>query len=148
MRPVCVSLFSALIFLTLSTQAMAGEKTTLYEKLGGEPVVGKIVYRMLEYAHSDPRIAEKFENTHLERNAVLITEYVCELTDGPCEYTGQEMHKVHYGLDLTSADFNAVSESLQRAMRDYDIPFSVQGKLMARMAPKHHDVIVRSRTGR
>ncbi len=134
--------------VSLTVPSHARQTLTLYDQLGGDALVEKIVYTALEYAHSDPRIAEKFENSNIERNSKFITEYICALTDGPCEYTGQDMHKVHYGLGLTSAHFNAMAECFQKSMEDYNIPFSTQNKLLARLAPTHHDVIVRSRTGR
>jgi len=87
------------------------------------------------------------ENSNIDRNAKLIIEYICAKTDGPCEYTGQEMHIAHHGLGITTAHFNALVEHLQKAMRDEGIPFSVQGQLLAHLAPEYRNVVVRSRKG-
>jgi len=146
MRNVILTLGTVLLTV-LPGQALAKDDVTLYDKLGGQAGVEAIIWGMLERTHSDPRTAKVMENSNIERNAKFISEYVCAKTDGPCEYSGQDMHVAHYGLGITTKHFNALVEQLQASMRDEDIPYSVQGKLLARLASDHHDIVVRSRTG-
>ena len=62
---------------------------------------------------------------------------------GPCTYTGNDMAKVHRGLGIDRAAFNALVEDLQMAMNKHDIPFRAQNKLLAKLAPMHRDVITK-----
>ena len=146
MRNILLTLGIALL-TAVPSQAFSKDKVTLYEQLGGETGVHDIIWGMLERTHTDPRTAKVMENSNIERNAKFIIEYVCAKTDGPCEYSGQEMHVAHYGLGITTKHFNTLVEQLQASMRDEGIPFSVQGKLLAKLAPEHHGVVVRSRKG-
>lgn len=147
MRKLILSL-SITALAAMTSSAFAHDKsTTLYDKLGGDAGVRAIVIGMLERTNKDPRTAKIMENSNIDRNAKYISEYFCAKTGGPCEYSGQEMHVVHHGLGITTKHFNLLVENLQSAMRDEGIPFSTQGKLLAILAPDHHDIVVRSRKG-
>jgi len=114
---------------------------TLYEKLGGEPGVQAIVGGTLDYTLKDERIAHTFENSNVDRVKKLLAEQICDITDGPCEYTGQTMERSHRGLELTTLHFNALVENLQKAMRDENISYTTQNKLIALLAPMHSDIV-------
>jgi len=147
MRALTASLILGLCFC-LSSLSAAKSADTLYDKLGGEDGMSKIVKGMMDYSRADKRIAHTFENSYQDRLVGIITLHFCAIADGPCEYDGQEMHKVHHGLGLQTKHFNALVENLQKSMNDQKVPFGTQGKLLARLAPMHHDIIVRSRTGK
>ena len=131
--------FMAFMCIGVSSSAFADK--TLYEKLGGDTGVTSIVKDMLEYTLADSRIAHTFSESNVPRVEKLLVEQICELTNGPCTYTGRDMKKTHRGLELTSAHFNALVENLQKAMDDNKVPFRIQNKLLAVLAPMHDDVI-------
>ena len=116
---------------------------TLYDKLGGNSGVTTIVSGTLDYTLKDDRIAHTFENSNVPRVEKLLIEQICELTDGPCIYSGQTMERSHRGLALTSLHFNALVENMQKAMNDNDVPFSTQNKLLTRLAPMHRDIVTK-----
>ena len=70
-----------------------------------------------------------------------LAEQICNVTGGPCKYTGANMKKAHIDMKIKKSDFNAVVEGLQDAMTAHNIPFRVQNQLLARLAPMHRDVI-------
>ncbi len=51
------------------------------------------------------------------------------------------MKKAHSGMDITKSDFNALVEVLQLSMDDQNIPFSVQNRMLARLAPMHREIV-------
>lgn len=114
---------------------------TLYDKLGGEPGVSAIIQGTLEYTLQDPRIAHTFENSNVPRVEKLLIEQICDLTGGPCEYSGQTMERSHRGLELTTLHFNALVENMQKAMDGENVPFATQNKLLAILAPMHTDIV-------
>lgn len=65
------------------------------------------------------------------------------LSRGPCEYTGDPMHVVHKGLNITERQFNAVVEDLQEAMVRLRLPEPAQNRLLARLAPLRGEIIYR-----
>jgi len=135
------------IFLPLSSlfllacQTTPSSQNTLYDELGGNDGVSAIVKGTLAYTLEDERIAHTFENSNVARVETLLIEQICDITDGPCEYSGQTMERSHRGLALTSLHFNALVENMQKAMNDTKTPFRTQNKLLALLAPMHDDVV-------
>ena len=72
-----------------------------------------------------------------------MTEQLCELSGGPCRYAGRDMRSAHEGMGVAKSHFNALVEVLQQAMDAKKIPFTVQNRMLARLAPMHRDIIDR-----
>lgn len=115
----------------------------LYHELGDRTGIAKIVDATMVNVLSDDRIKATFDNTNIERFKVLLTDQLCLVAGGPCLYKGRNMHDAHKGLHLHNSDFNAVVEDLQKGMDTRGIPFPVQNRLLARLAPMQHDIVTR-----
>jgi hemoglobin len=116
---------------------------TLYDDLGGQDGITKIVdYSMTDYV-TDPRISDQFDNINLDWLKARFVLQFCQLTGGPCKYPGRDMHPAHQGLHLNTAQFNAVVEDLQDAMDKAEIPFRTQNRLLALLAPMKLQIVTR-----
>jgi hemoglobin len=73
----------------------------------------------------------------------LIFEQLCNLSGGPCQYTGRDMRTSHAKLNINNAEFNALAEDLYTALDRAGIPYRLQNKLMALLAPMQHDIVRR-----
>ncbi|GLQ24071.1 hypothetical protein GCM10007853_19450 [Algimonas ampicilliniresistens] len=147
MKPAIQALLlgaSLTLSLTLPLQASDKTKSTLYDDLGGKPVMDKVIADMLDLALADPRMAPIFVDSDMERLEKLIIIHTCHIADGPCDYDGQDMRRAHDGLGIRTLHFNTLVENLQQAMDDQDIPFRTQNRFLARLAPMHDDVTERS----
>jgi hemoglobin len=51
------------------------------------------------------------------------------------------MKKAHSGFDINRSHFNALVEVLQLSMDARGIPFRVQNRLLARLAPMHREIV-------
>lgn len=123
---------------TINTEA------TLYDDLGGEPAIRAIIDHMLELALEDPKMSPIFEHSNVDRLKGVLFIHTCHIADGPCEYKGQDMRRAHDGLGVRTWHFNKLVENMQSGMDAQKIPFRVQNRLMARLAPFHDDVTGRS----
>ena len=115
----------------------------LYRSLGGEEGIARIVDGMIDRAYADDRIKRKFDGVNPKALKESIRKQFCHLSGGPCVYDGETMVKSHAHLALDKADFNALVEDLQFAMDDHKVPFTVQNRLLALLAPMHRDIITR-----
>lgn len=115
----------------------------LYRALGGEAGIARIVDGMVDRAYADPRIQKKFDGVNPKALKESLRNQFCVLSGGACKYEGETMKNSHAHLALTKADFNALVEDLQFAMDDAKVPFSVQNRLLALLAPMHRDIITR-----
>lgn len=137
MKAIVLILFVALI------APPATARDDLYVKLGERPGIEAIVQRTADLAFADARTAEQFKHSNKERLVRLITDQICELTGGACDYRGVNMKKAHIKLGITMAEFNAFVESLQQAMREAGISHRTQNRLVALLAPMMHDIVER-----
>ena len=129
-----------LAFLIAAAPAVA-EDDTLYQRLGGEPGIARIVNNFHTILIADDRVKADFENTNFDRLKSRLRSQICELAKGPCVYHGQAMAAVHTGLNINRAKFNAVAEDLQTAMEQTGVPYWTQNRLMALLAPMQRDIV-------
>jgi hemoglobin len=71
----------------------------------------------------------------------LLYEQLCQLSGGPCRYTGRDMRSAHQKLQITTAQFNALAEDLYLALGHSGVPYRLQNKLMAKLAPMKRDIV-------
>jgi len=132
-------LLAALAFLLPNAPASAD--TTLYDDLGGKDGVTAITAVMIDNALADDRIKATFDDINIPRLKGLLYQQFCTLTGGPCQYKRRTMKETHAGLNLHESDFNALVEDLEAAMDARDIPWRIQVKLLAILAPMERDVV-------
>ena len=132
-------LAALLLMLGCTPQPPAGDR--LYQELGGQPGITRIVEGMLLNVARDGRIRHYFANVDIARLRGLLIQKFCADAGGPCRYAGASMAESHRGLNLQPADFNALVEDLQLAMRREGIPERAQNVLLARLASQRGQVI-------
>jgi hemoglobin len=125
--------------LLLSGAAHAEE--TLFDQMGGEAKMRAVSEEFTKVILDDPRINFTFANTDLKKFTRLIYEQFCNLAGGPCQYTGRSMAESHAKLDTTNAQFNAIAEDLYIAFDRVKVPYHLQNKLMALLAPMQRDIV-------
>jgi len=130
-----VLLMAALLFSPLSSAQ------SLYQQLGEQQGIETIVEEMLYRVGGDERIAHHFAGVDIMRVHKLISEQVCDLSGGPCDYSGEDMKTSHRNMGVDNADFNALVEHLIAAMEKEDVPVSAQNQLLGVLAPMHGDIV-------
>lgn len=135
------TLLLAAAFSLLAAPAFAQD--TLYADMGGKAGIDRIVDKVEEIYLADPRIKDIFSESNMERLNHELKDQLCMVAGGPCTYTGHSMEAAHKGLHLTNANFNALVEDLQDAMDSCGVPFAVQNRFLARLAPMQHQVVTR-----
>jgi hemoglobin len=133
-------LFAAILGLC-ALPAFAG--TALFDALGGAPVLHATVDRFTDLVLEDDRINFTFAETDLGKFKELLYAQLCALASGPCTYTGRDMANAHAKLDINVAQFNALAEDLYIAMDRSGVPYRLQNRLMALLAPMKRDIVKR-----
>jgi hemoglobin len=128
--------------LTATAVAWAGGGgPTLYDRIGGEAKLRATVHEFVLIMESDDRINFTFANTDLKKFEQLLFEQICNLTDGGCKYTGRDMYTSHAKLNITNAQFNALAEDLYEAFDRVHVPYRLQNKVVALLAPMQTDIV-------
>lgn len=114
---------------------------TLYDQLGGKDGIAMLVDGFLTRVADDYRIIDTFAGSNVPRLRRLLEEQFCQVSDGPCEYTGGSMEETHRGMGIRESEFNALVEDLVDAMEAMDLPVATQNRFLARLAPMHRDIV-------
>ncbi|XXD93385.1 group 1 truncated hemoglobin [Pseudomonas sp. Z3-8] len=126
--------------LSACTQPLSRDDS-LYQDLGAQAGITRIVEGMLLNIARDERIVERFRKIDIERLRDKLIEQFCLETGGPCIYTGDSMAESHKGQNISRSDFNALVEDLIAAMDEQRVPVPVQNRLIARLAPMRGEII-------
>ena len=130
---------SALVLMSAGARA----EKTLYESMGGESVLRTAVDHFADNVQTDNRINFTFAEADISKFKRLIFEQLCNLSGGPCKYTGRDMRTAHAKLSINNAEFNALAEDLYLALDQAGVPYRLQNKLMALLAPMQHQIVTR-----
>ena len=117
------------------------QAATLFEQIGGEARLKDTVSEFTNIILADDRINFTFANADLDKFKKLLYEQLCNITQGPCTYTGRDMHEAHAKLNINNAQFNALAEDLYMAFDRTHVPYRLQNRVMALLAPMQRDVV-------
>ena len=118
-------------------------RPSLYQQLGGEAGIAAITDGLLHEIEHDQRIVHHFADTDIERFRRLLAEQLCELSGGPCVYSGGTMQQSHTGFNISLADYDALVDGLIKVMQQQNISVSAQNQLLSRLAPMYKDISYR-----
>lgn len=124
-------------------QSMA-EKTdrseSLYQQLGERSGIASIVEDLLYLIVEDDRINAQFRGVDVRQFHTNLTDQLCELSGGPCTYSGRAMRESHADMNVTDTQFNALAENLILAMEQNNIPTGAQNRLIKRLVPLYPQI--------
>ena len=117
------------------------QEPSLYSRLGGEPIVRRVVTETIDRAATDPRTNRSFKDVRLQNVKDKIVEQICNLSGGGCKYTGDPMDKVHQGLKNTEAEMNLVVQFLRDACDGAGVRTREKNELLLLLAPMKRDIV-------
>jgi len=140
-RKFLLALFCSLALGAAQAQTAPARDDTLYQQLGAQPGLTRLMDDFMDRLLADPRMNPFFKDVdHKHVKAELVTQ-ICEASGGPCKRKGPDMKKAHEGMDITKSNFNALVEVLQQSMDAQGIAFGTQNRLLAKLAPMHREII-------
>ncbi len=96
---------------------------TLWERLGGEANVKKVVDDFVAAAAPDPKVdffrggKYKLDADGVAKLKKMLVDQISSVSGGPYKYTGRSMKEVHKGMGITEEQFNALAGHLQAALK-------------------------------
>ena len=121
--------------------------TSLYVRLGGVPAIALVVDYFVDrlewnpVIRANPAVRLAFADPIKPGLKYRLTELVCAATGGPCTYSGRPMDEAHDGLGINEAEWQAMVEEFQRALRRYKVPPREQQDLLAVVATTKDDIV-------
>jgi hemoglobin len=109
----------------------------------GREGIQRIANRTVDLALADPQLGPIFRPFDMIRLRRTLNEHFCYLLGGGCTYTGRDMATSHADMGVQTRDFNLLVRHLRTAMEEEDVPFAMQNRFLAVLAPMHRDVVAR-----
>jgi truncated hemoglobin YjbI len=115
-------------------EAIQGEQMTttktrsLYDRLGGHDAINALTESWVARVGGDDRANGKFVRTDIPRLMKEVNDQLCEVTGGPCTYTGRSMLDTHAGMKTTAGEFDVVMQHLGAGARRAQCPEDGAGR--------------------
>ena len=130
-----------LCWVLLVTSTCRAAPDSLYVRMGGAANVAAVVDDAVDQLARDPRTRQSFEDVNLKRVKKSLAELICDLAGGGCKYSGDSMHDVHAGLQITQAQFYTLVQIYRDAMQRHGIRLRERNELLALLAPMKRDIV-------
>lgn len=115
--------------------------SSLYDELGQYEGIDNIVRELIFIIAKDERVKERYKGVNLQHFKKGLSDYICEVSGGPCDYANENMKIVHAGHNYTNTEFNAIVDNLILAMDSRGVPSTTQNRLLALLAKDYKDVV-------
>lgn len=114
---------------------------SLFEKIGGEPAVAKVVDYFYELILADDTVNEYFKNTDMDKQRKHQTKFISFALGGPNQYSGLSMAKAHEGMNLQPVHFNAIATHLTNALAHFNVPKADIDQVITHVASLKDDIL-------
>jgi hemoglobin len=114
---------------------------SLYLRLGGEQGVAAIANTLIDRVVENPVTGPNFKDSKIDRIKRLLAEQICDLSGGPCHYSGDPMKEVHAGHQISESMFYIMVSTLRDVMKERHIDERSRNQLLRLLAPMKRDVV-------
>ena len=119
----------------------------LYDRLGGvysiATVVDDFIERLLvnDSLNANPAINQARAHVPKAGLKFQVTALVCEVTGGPCKYTGRAMEESHQHLNITEEQWQAMVADFQKTLDKFKVPANEQAELITIVGSTKNDIV-------
>ncbi|MBI1291749.1 group 1 truncated hemoglobin [bacterium] len=107
----------------------------------GRDGIARIANRTIDLALDDEELGPIFRPFDMVRLRRTLNEHFCYLLGGGCSYSGRDMTTSHADMGVETRHFNRLIVHLRMAMREEGVPFRMQNRFLALLAPMHDEVV-------
>ncbi|MBO8172114.1 MAG: group 1 truncated hemoglobin [Bacillaceae bacterium] len=114
---------------------------TLYERLGGQEAIAKVVDYFYDRILADDQVNHYFKNTDMNKQRRHQALFITYATGGPNQYPGLDMKKAHEGMGISDKDFDAIVNHLAAALKHFDVDDETIQEVAASLEPLRKDIV-------
>lgn len=135
------NLVIAVVLLCAGCVMQTRPEATLFQRIGGLPILSRISNQTLDIVSKDPRTKRSFEDVKMKTLKESLTNFLCIKTGGNCVYEGETMKKSHADLHITTAEFEILVDVLRERIDANGVGTKEKNELLKILAPMKHDVV-------
>jgi hemoglobin len=127
-RPFCLHLGERIcpttLGRTLIEHAMNTASEKLWDALGGEKVLTRVVDRFVELVTANPKVNYTRDGRYRLNDEILkysrraALEFISAATGGPHSYSGKSIREIHKGMRISNQEFDAAVADFQQALEE------------------------------
>jgi len=127
----------------------AGAQASLYDRLGGlrgiTVVVDDFIDRLVanKILNSNPAIAAGRKRSPPPYLKFQVAQMVCEVSGGPCKYTGLPMKEAHAHLNISEREWDVMAKEFKKSLDKFKVPAAEQKELFDIVGKTKADIVVR-----
>ena len=140
---VMFALFSVACASLTETNKSTPEKVqnnSLFQRIGGLPVLTKIVDESIDEIANSPRTKRSFDGVKLAPLKESIVMQLCKITDGGCIYEGETMLNSHRDAKISEAEFDAFVDIFRKTLTKH-LATREKNELLKILAPMKRDIV-------
>ncbi len=121
----------------------------LYERLGGlkgvTVVVDDFINRLVanKQLNKNPAINAGRKSSPAPYLKFQVSQLICELSGGPCKYTGAAMKESHAHLNISEKEWDVMAKEFQKSLDKFKVPAAEQKELFDMVGNTKADIVVR-----
>jgi hemoglobin len=122
--------------------------TPLYERLGGlkgiTAVVDDFIDRLVtnKTLNRNPEIDAGRKRSPAPYLKYQVSAMVCEVTGGPCKYTGKGMKESHAHMNITEKEWDVMAGEFKKSLTKFKVPAREQQELFAIVGKTRPDIVI------
>src|SRR5262249_15849422 len=122
-------------------------QSTLWDRLGGEANVRKVVHEFVVTAGADPKVnitrdgKIKLDDKKVALLEQRVVEYLSSISGGPLSHTGKSIKEGHKGMAITDGEFDATAGHFVKALQKYGAKPAAIDALVKIVAGTRKDIV-------
>lgn len=143
---------AAVLVMAMATMAARGvaaqeKPKSLYDRLGGAYSIATVVDDFIERLlvngtlNANPAIAAARARVPKAGLKFHVTALVCEVTGGPCKYTGRSMVEAHKTLHIDERQWQAMLADFRTTLDKFNVPRKEQEELIGIVGSTKQDIV-------
>jgi hemoglobin len=116
-------------------------QTSLFERLGGDAGIARIVAAFRQNLGTNSRLEPRFRGAEVPAVGKRLEDFICEVSGGPCRYVGPAIRDMHRGMGITNDDFDLFIGELSRAFDSQRVAVADRDAVLSRFRALRADLI-------
>ena len=136
-------------FAPVVSAQQPGAQNSLYDRLGGlkgiTVVVDDFINRLVanKTLNKNPAINAGRTRSPAPYLKVQVSQWICELSGGPCKYTGKAMNESHAHLNISEKEWDVMAKEFKKSLDKFQVPAAEQQELFDMVGKTKGDIVVR-----
>ncbi|HBH54500.1 MAG TPA: group 1 truncated hemoglobin [Planctomycetaceae bacterium] len=125
-------------------QALAPQRASLYERLGGYDAISATARNLLPRLQGDPQLGRFWAHRGADgilREQQLLIDFLCQSAGGPLYYRGRDMVTTHRGMRISSSDWDLFLGHLRDTLNDLQVPAAEQQDVLNFIESTRGDIV-------